>query len=137
MQLDYTKAPEQVRRFVQALIDNAKSADEEWRKPDMAGGKCFAETIPYVSRESDGRIQVCDNYERLFGTVYTYYPPGVGDGECKCAENTEHASQPCLACQGGSSSEGRWTTRQMYSDEGDKPYTFDKCMADASIMFTG
>lgn len=98
--------PEEVRDFVTALIANAKT-NEDWAKPDLEGGKCFAETIPYVKRIPDGSVRIMDNYERFFDTIYQRSADGV------------------------------WTIRAMYSDEPAKPYTFEQCMGDAQIMFTG
>lgn len=113
MKADLSTFPEQVRTFVQALIANAKEV-EGWEVCDLEGGKCFADTIPYVKLLSDGRIQVCDNYEKFFDTIYTYTPS---------ADESERA--------------GKWEIRWMYADREPRSYTFEKCMADAHCMFTG
>ena len=55
-----------------------------------------------------GKWEVSDNYERFFSTIYAYYP------------ETD-----------------TWTTRTMFGEDEEKPYTFEKAMADARIMFTG
>jgi len=97
--------PEEVRNFVKALVENAKQV-EDWAKPDMSEGRCFADTIAYVSRRDDGSVEVSDNYERFFDTIYIYQ-------------------------------DGEWKTRRLYSEQEPKNYTYEQCMADASIMFTG
>lgn len=107
-----TELPWQVQNFVAALIANARTV-EGWETPDLAGGKCFAETIAYVKKKPDGSIQVCDNYEKFFDIIYLY-TPGKDVNE-----------------------EGMWTIRHMYSDEPAESYSYEQCMADASIMFTG
>ena|SRR5277367_80809 len=98
--------PEQVTSFVTALIANAKQV-EGWDGHDMEGGKSFAETIPYVKRLDDGSIQVCDNYERFFDTIYTHSP------------------------------QGEWSVRWMYADRQAQAYSYEQAMSDANIMFTG
>lgn len=98
--------PEQVKTFVAALVQNAKQV-EEWAICDMEGGKCFADTIPYVKTLEDGSVQVCDNYEKFFDTIYTYHPT--------------HG----------------WSIRWMYADRAPKSYSYEMAMADANIMFTG
>jgi hypothetical protein len=99
--------PEEVKTFVSALVANAKQV-EGWDTCDMEGGRCFADTIPYVKTLDDGEsVQVCDNYERFFDTIYTYHPT-----------------------QG-------WSIRWMYADREPESYSYEKAMADAQIMFTG
>lgn len=99
--------PDEVRQFVTAMIANAKTV-EGWAVLEFNDDtECFADRIPYVKRLSDGSVQICDNIEKFFSTIYRFSPEGV------------------------------WTVREMYSDEPPKPYTFEQCMADASIMFTG
>jgi len=80
---------------------------EGWEVCDMEDGKCFADTIAHIEHKEDGRWVVCDNYERFFSLIYTYTVAG------------------------------EWTVRRMYGEGGEMPYSFAKCMADASIMFTG
>jgi hypothetical protein len=108
MKPDLNTLPEQVSNFVQALIFNAMEV-EGWNVNDMEGGSCFADTIPHVKVNEDDSITICDNYDgRLFEIIYTYH------------------------------SEDVWTVRRMYSDiPFDDTYSYAKCMADASIMFTG
>lgn len=101
--------PEQVRTFVQALIANAKEAHEGWGEHDYEDGRCFADMIPGVESQEDGTYIVCDNFERFFSTMYHFIPEG----------------------------EGRWEVRNMYGEGGWRPYTYEKALADASIMFTG
>jgi hypothetical protein len=68
-----------------------------------------AQDIAFVFSSPTGdRWEISDNYERFFSTIYYYYP------------QTD-----------------TWTTRKMYSDDEEQPYTFEKAMADARIMFTG
>lgn len=98
--------PEQVKSFVEALIANAKQV-EGWDTCDLEGGKCFADTIPYVKKLDDGSVEVCDNYEKFFDGIFIY------------------------------SAEGDWSLRFMYSDRLPELYSYEKAMADASIMFTG
>jgi hypothetical protein len=98
--------PEQVKTFVDALVANAKQV-EGWDECDLEGGKCFADTVVYVKRLEDGSIQVCDNYEKFFDTIYTHSP------------------------------EGQWSIRWMYADREPQTYSYEQAMSDASIMFTG
>lgn len=99
--------PDEVQQFVAALIANAKKV-KGWEALEFGGGtECFADRIPYVRRLEDGGFQVCDNFEKFFDTIYKRSADGV------------------------------WTIRAMYSDEPERAYTFEQCMADASIMFTG
>lgn len=67
-----------------------------------------AQDVVYACEESDGRWAVSDNYERFFSTIYTYDPAS-----------------------------DEWTTRVMYGDCEEKPYPFEKVLADASVLFTG
>lgn len=94
----FATLPEEVQLFVTALHENAKLA---------FGDKSFAESIAGVEMQDDGSIVVCDNYERFFSTMYTYYP------------------------------DGRWTVRTMYSEQPEREYDFQRVMCDARIMHTG
>lgn len=105
--IDLATLPEPVRRFVEAIRDNALRVPS-WDVPSLEGGKRFADTVVYVSAKDDGRITICDNYERFFPTIYTYTP-----------------------------SDDTWSIRHMYSEEPAEPYSFEQAMADAAIMFTG
>lgn len=105
--------PNQVKDFVTALVANAK-LNKEWAICDMEGGKCFADTIPYVKRQVDGSYQISDNYERFFDTIYVFTP------------NADATHSP-----------GEWSLRYGYSDIAPHSYTYEQAMADASIMFTG
>lgn len=67
----------------------------------------LADDIVHVEKKDDGSYVICDNYERFFSTIYTY------------------------------KGEDQWEVRTMFSDSPNRPYTFSKCMSDASIMFTG
>lgn len=110
--IDLATLPEPVRRFVEALRENARRVPT-WDVPSLEGSKCFADTIVYVYATADGRITICDNYERFFSTIYDFRPdPADPSG-------------------------GTWSIRQAYSDEPGEPYTFEQAMADAAIMFTG
>lgn len=102
--------PEPVQRFLQALRANALKV-EGWDEPDSEG-KCMADDVIHVSVKPDGRITVCDNYERFFSIIYDFTP---------------EAGNP----------DGNWKTREMWSSEPARDYTFEKAIADASIMFTG
>lgn len=110
---DLSTLPEQVRTFVLAAIANAKEV-EGWDICDMEGGKCFADTILYVKRLDDGRIEVSDNYEKFFDIIYTYTPS-----------------------QDESMRAGVWNIRWMFADRSPRTYTFEQCMSDARCMFTG
>ncbi len=61
----------------------------------------------YIDRKEDGSITVCDNFERYFTTIYTY------------------------------TADGKWLVRSMWGGGSDRPYTYEKAMSDASIMYTG
>ena len=63
--------PDQVSSFVAALIANAKRI-EGWEVCNLRDGKCFADTVVYVKRLTDGSWQVCDNYEKFFSAIYLY-----------------------------------------------------------------
>lgn len=67
----------------------------------------FVERILSVRELPDGSTQIADNYETLFGSIYRV------------------------------DMQGNWFIRNAYSEAGERPYSFDKAMADASIMFTG
>lgn len=68
----------------------------------------IAKDVMFAERGEDGSWTVSDNYERFFSTIYRFDPKS-----------------------------GAWTIRTMYAGEPEKPYTFEKVMADASILFTG
>lgn len=109
--IDLATLPEPVRRFVEALRDNALLVPT-WDVPSLEGDKRFADTVVYVYSTPDGRTTICDNYERFFSTIYDYTP-------------------------GADGAEGTWTIRHAYSDEPGEPFSFEQAMADAAIMFTG
>lgn len=113
MTIDRTTLPNPVQRFLKALRENALKV-EGWDVKDIDGDtKCMADDVIHVSVKPDGKVTICDNYERFFPIIYDYTPdPADPDG-------------------------GRWQTREMYSDGSAQDYTFDKAMADAAIMFTG
>lgn len=97
---EFATLPEQVRNFCLAVIENAKGVrgwDEDFRND-----------LIYIECKENGDIEVTDNFERFFSTIYTYRP-----------------------------SEGKWYVRRMYSDSPLREYTFRQCMSDASMMYTG
>lgn len=113
MKIDPTTLPAPVRRFVDALRENALKVDGWDVKELERGTKCMADIVIHVSVKSDGRITICDNFERFFSIIYDFTPdPGDPDG-------------------------GRWQTREMYSSEPAQDYSYEQAMADAAIMFTG
>lgn len=99
MSVDLNTLPEQVRNFVTAVQENAHKV-EGWDED-------FIGSLLYIHPDRDGGWVVSDNYERFFGSVYTY------------------------------TYGGKWLVRSMYSEEGDREYTYDKAMGDARIMYTG
>jgi hypothetical protein len=71
----------------------------------------IAKDVMYACQEKsyEDRWVVSDNYERFFATIYIYDP------------KTD-----------------TWTTRPWFSDTDDeRPYDFNRVMADAAILFTG
>lgn len=112
MRTDPTTLPGPVQRFLTALRENALQV-EGWADMEFEGGKaCFADRIAYTKVKDDGTITICDNFERFFSTIFEYRPD---------------PAEP----------NGRWTIREMYSDEPARAYSFELAMADASILFTG
>jgi hypothetical protein len=99
MGTDISTLPQQVRNFIAEVHINAKRV-EEWDED-------FIQSLLYVQVDKDGGVTISDNYERFFGTVYTY------------------------------TYGGKWLVRSMYGEGGDREYSYDKVMADASIMYTG
>lgn len=99
MSVDISTLPEQVRNFITAVQDNARQV-EGWDED-------FVQSLLYVNTDKDGGVTVSDNYERFFGSVYTY------------------------------TYGGKWLIRSMYSEGGDRPYSYAQVMGDAAIMFTG
>lgn len=72
-----------------------------------AADASFVEQLIYVGEHEDGSVTICDNFEKFFATIYRV------------------------------AKDGSWTIRTMYSDEPERPYSFEKAMADAGIMYTG
>ncbi len=96
---DISDLPLQVRNFITAALDNARKV-EGW-------DESFIQQLLYVKVDRDGGVTISDNFERFFGSVYTY------------------------------TYGGKWLIRSMYSEEGDREYSYDKAMADARILYTG
>jgi hypothetical protein len=71
------------------------------------GDEEFLNSLLYVHSNPDGSTTISDNYERFFSTIYRV------------------------------DMDGNWFVRKMYSDTGEKPYTFAQVMGDASMMYTG
>ena len=69
--------------------------------------KEFIEDLLYVKELPNGSTEVSDNFEKFFDIIYRV------------------------------DKEGNWYIRRMYGERGEDPYTFEKAMADASIMYTG
>ncbi len=67
----------------------------------------FVSELLYIDRKEDGSITVSDNYEKFFSTIYTY------------------------------TVEGKWMIRSMWGGGGDRLYSHEQAMSDASIMYTG
>jgi predicted porin len=91
----------QVKSFVEAILSNART---KWDSPDDEG---FVEKLLYIRQEGDV-IEVSDNFERFFDTIYQY----------NVVTDT-------------------WRLRYGYSDKPEKAYSYEKAMSDASIMYTG
>ena len=103
---NFSRLPEQVRNFITACVANAKTVGT-WSVCDMEGGKCFADTLLCISQNDDGSVEISDNYEQFFSTIYTY------------------------------TAQGEWKVRRMYSEEAYRPYSYEKAMRDASVLYTG
>lgn len=87
------------RKFIQAVKENAKQV-EDWDED-------FISHLLYVRKLEDGSIQVSDNFEKFFDTIYTFRVDGtVG-------------------------------LRWGYSDRQPEEYSIEQAMGDASIMYTG
>lgn len=95
----FNTLPEPVRQFCLAIIENAKQV---WDDFD------FLSDLLHIEVREGGEIEVSDNFERFFSTIYTYRPES-----------------------------NQWFVRNMYSDCPTKAYTFAGCMSDASMMYTG
>jgi len=100
MKLDIESLPENPRKFIQAVWENARKV-EEWDDDDWVKGLLYVKTL------EDGSVQVSDNFERFFDTIYTFRPDGtVG-------------------------------LRWGYSDRAPQEYDMERALSDASIMYTG
>ncbi|MFA4971389.1 MAG: hypothetical protein WC683_02165 [bacterium] len=105
--------PEEVRRFVEAVFDNAAkswSADDNMSKKkwlsDPANQRFVTELL-HITVDDEGVFEIADNFERFFDTIFIYSP------------------------------DGSWSYRRMFSEDDPKPYSFAQAMHDASIMYTG
>jgi hypothetical protein len=105
--------PDEVKAFVAAIRDNARKVWNRVEDPDSTDeeNEEFVRTLLHITQLEDGSITVCDNYERFFSLVYRFQPRWKS-----------------------------WSVRSMYpsmSESEERPYTYDKCMGDASILYTG
>jgi hypothetical protein len=71
------------------------------------GDETFVDSLLSVHKLDDGSVTISDNYERFFSSIYRV------------------------------DVNGNWFIRDMFSDEGEKPYSFECAMSDASILYTG
>ena len=94
---DLSKAPEQVRKFVEAATANAFKA---WGE-----GSIIAKDIMYVNLNDEDLWVVCDNYEKFFSTIYEYDPKGdvwttrtmyAGDGRVPRTFDEVMADTECI-----------------------------------------
>lgn len=69
--------------------------------------KDFINSLLYVHSLPDGSTSISDNFEKFFPLIYRV------------------------------DKDGNWFIRTMYSDTGERPYSFEKAMGDARIMYTG
>lgn len=93
-----SELPKQVQDFVRAAKKNAMKAFDN--------DKAFVSGLLYLGKYPDGTIEIADNYERFFSTMYFYTP------------------------------DGKWETRRMYSESARrKPYTYEQAMQDASMLY--
>lgn len=99
MAIDESTLPAQVRNFLTATRENARSVGE-WDED-------FIAHLLSVSVDRDGTVTISDNFERFFCKVYTY------------------------------TYGGKWLIRDMFSESGDRPYSYAQVMGDAAIMYTG
>lgn len=98
----FNKLPKSVKEFINAARESAR------RVPEWRGDDDFIDSLLYIKVMGDGSVEVSDNYERFFDTIYTFRPDG--------------------------SVELRWG----YADhEAVRDYALEKALSDASILFSG